>query len=394
MSEFTENYKRRVGRITNYISGLLEGRKGGELVKENGILETVFMPRDVLMALDNVMLQPFDMEDLKTASNKLFNIIYKNLLEQSKPDYDKDSVLDILIRDNRGVKELLLTSRRLIKELNAQADSKKQEQLANIFRRAAGFKNHYLFMQNAVFPEIEKHIEHHQCLKLMWSFHDDIMSNTDKTIALLEEESFDLKEFNRVSSKVFFNLNTIIFREENVLFPVIHEVFQKESYERMARQFSEFPPVFAPLPNKQEGVRPEKQDSLVSLSTGAVTLEQLELIFSHLPVDMTYVDENDEVRFYSDPKHRIFPRSIGVIGRKVQNCHPHESVHVVEKIVDAFKKGEKDVASFWIKMGQRYVLIKYFAVRNKAGKYRGILEVSQEISEIQKISGERRLLDW
>jgi len=111
-------------------------------------------------------------------------------------------------------------------------------------------------------------------------------------------------------------------------------------------------------------------------------------------VDITYVDENDTVRFYSNPPHRIFARTPAIIGRKVQFCHPPESVHVVEQIVNSFRSGEKSVASFWIHMGPKFVLIQYFAVRDAEGNYRGTLEVSQEISEIQKLEGDRRLLDW
>ena len=117
-------------------------------------------------------------------------------------------------------------------------------------------------------------------------------------------------------------------------------------------------------------------------------------MFNHLPVDITYVDENDEVRFFSTPKKRVFHRSISIIGRKVQNCHPPDSVHIVEKIVEAFRRGEKDEASFWIHMRDDYLLIRYFAVRDAGGKYRGVLEVTQEIGDIQKIEGEKRLLDW
>lgn len=130
------------------------------------------------------------------------------------------------------------------------------------------------------------------------------------------------------------------------------------------------------------------------LATGELTLEQIDLVFSHLPVDITFVDENNRVKYFSLPKHRIFPRTTGIINRRVQDCHPHESVEIVNKIVDSFRSGEKDEASFWIRMGEKFVLIRYFAVRDKEGNYRGVLEVSQEISGIQGITGERRLLDW
>jgi len=125
-----------------------------------------------------------------------------------------------------------------------------------------------------------------------------------------------------------------------------------------------------------------------------MTPEQIAMVFNHLPVDLTYVDENDKVVFYSTPKHRIFPRTNAVIGRAVSNCHPPESVHIVERIVDAFRSGEREEASFWIQMRNDFVLIKYFAVRDAKGNYRGVLEVSQEVSDIRQLEGEQRLLDW
>ena len=120
----------------------------------------------------------------------------------------------------------------------------------------------------------------------------------------------------------------------------------------------------------------------------------MEAIFNHLPVDITFVDADNTVKYYSSPKHRIFPRTKAIIGRKVQNCHPPESVGVVERIVEAFRSGEKDEANFWIQMGPKFVLIRYFAVRDEQGTFMGTLEVSQEISELRALEGERRLLDW
>ena len=125
-----------------------------------------------------------------------------------------------------------------------------------------------------------------------------------------------------------------------------------------------------------------------------MTPQQIALMMNHLPVDVTYVDENDKVLYYSTPKKRIFPRTNAVIGRAVHNCHPPESVHIVERIVEAFRNGEKDEASFWIQMRGDFVLIKYFAIRDAEGNYKGVLEVSQEVADIRKLEGEQRLLDW
>ncbi len=132
----------------------------------------------------------------------------------------------------------------------------------------------------------------------------------------------------------------------------------------------------------------------VPLDTGSLSAEQINLLLTNLPVDISFVDENDAVVYYSAVPRRIFPRSPGVIGRKVQNCHPPKSVDVVERILKAFRSGERDVAEFWIESGGRFILIRYFALRDESGAYRGTLEVSQDATAIRALRGERRLLDW
>jgi DUF438 domain-containing protein len=117
-------------------------------------------------------------------------------------------------------------------------------------------------------------------------------------------------------------------------------------------------------------------------------------LLKHLPLDVTFVDEHDTVRYYSGTPDRIFPRSPAVIGRRVQNCHPSGSVHIVNRILDSFRQGKQDVAEFWISLGGKFVHIRYFAVRDAAGAYKGCLEVSQDATAIRNLQGEKRLLDW
>ncbi len=132
----------------------------------------------------------------------------------------------------------------------------------------------------------------------------------------------------------------------------------------------------------------------IALDVGGLTIEQINLILKNLPVDVTFVDEQDRVRYYSQGRERIFPRSPAVIGRAVQNCHPPASVHIVEKIVESFKNGEKDSAEFWLTLNDRFIHIRYFAIRDAQGTYKGVVEVSQDVTEIRKLKGENRLLDW
>lgn len=134
-------------------------------------------------------------------------------------------------------------------------------------------------------------------------------------------------------------------------------------------------------------------ESLLNLKTGRLTPGQVDLILRTLPVDISFVDQSDTVVYYSEKK-RIFTRVPAVIGRKVQNCHPAKSVGIVEKILKAFKSGEKETAEFWLETEGRFIHIRYFAVRDEAGKYMGCLEVSQDVTEIRQLTGQHRLLDW
>jgi uncharacterized protein len=143
------------------------------------------------------------------------------------------------------------------------------------------------------------------------------------------------------------------------------------------------------MPNPKE----KKHGEPLSLSTGCLAPEELDLILTHLPVDLSFVDAEDTVRYYSETPARIFKRTPAVIGRKVQNCHPAKSVHSVEDILKSFKSGAGDTAEFWIELGGRFIHIRYFAVRDKAGTYRGCLEVSQDVTGIRALRGRKRLLD-
>ena len=130
----------------------------------------------------------------------------------------------------------------------------------------------------------------------------------------------------------------------------------------------------------------------IRLASGEFSVEELTCMLNALPFDITFVDKNDKVAYFSEGKERTFPRTRAIIGRNVSNCHPPSSVHVVEKIVEDFKAGRKDQEDFWIRMGEKYVLIRYYAVRSEQGEYLGVLEVTQDIQPLQELSGEKRLV--
>ncbi|MBT4504659.1 MAG: DUF438 domain-containing protein, partial [Gemmatimonadetes bacterium] len=144
-----------------------------------------------------------------------------------------------------------------------------------------------------------------------------------------------------------------------------------------------------------EGSEPTKSGGEILITpTGALSFEQLKGIFSVLPVDVTFVDADDRVRFFSEGAKRVFPRPKTIIGRKVQHCHPPASVDIVEKIVSDFRSGAQDSCSFWIEFQGKFVYIRYFAVRDGQGEYQGTVEVTQDLTEERQLEGERRLLQY
>jgi len=164
--------------------------------------------------------------------------------------------------------------------------------------------------------------------------------------------------------------------------------------EQVEIQMSEFDPCFIP-PYPKRAVKIEDSPAFFFNSeTGHLTKEQLMLVLGAIPIDITLIDEHDKVLYFNNVKDRLFPRSAAVIGRDVRNCHPAESVHVVNEILSAFRNKTRDEAKFWIHMRSKFVYIRYVALRDPQGIYKGCLEITQEISEIHALKGDRRLLDW
>jgi len=402
MSEFTNKQNNRINDIINFTQGLINKENGGLLYKKYQKTTDSLIPKDIIIAFDIIMQQKPNLIDFKIAINKILNIFYQSIQNYPSIKPEENNFIDLLTKDNLLLTNFLQELKSEIKNFNKNKKLLESEvflqKLKTQFESLLDFsQKHYTLKENLLFPILESNWEHYRCIQVMWSFHDDIKNNLKTIIQSIETQKIDLKSFNKTIADVFFNMYAIAFREDKILFPEITESISKEKLQDMLEGSIEIG--FGFLENINI-IKKDKQNNktdksrLINLGTGTLSIEQLNLIFDHLPVDITYVDENDEVKFFSDPPHRIFSRTTAIIGRKVHNCHPPESVHIVEKIVEAFRKGEKDDASFWIPMGKKFILIKYFAVRDKNNVFKGTLEVSQEISEIQKLQGVKKLLDW
>ncbi|MEJ5302327.1 MAG: DUF438 domain-containing protein [Bacteroidales bacterium] len=356
------------------------------------------VPSDFILLFDALIRQDIEIQKLIILSNKVFNIFYQTLLSYNRIEPPAGTLLWAIEKNNQAMNELLDEIRPAFRLfLHEPANKTLRSNLQLLLNKLQLYTRIYTIKENVIFPAIEKVWPEFRCVQLMWAFHDEIRSRIQEAIGTLSSDSIDFVRFNRLIGDIFFYMKTIQFRDERILFPEIIATLEPKMMEGwLSEGLALGLPYFIPdipSPPKPE-YRAEPSPDLADLGTGKLTLEQIRLIFNHLPVDITYVDEKDEVRYFSTPPRRIFPRTVGIIGRNVKNCHPPDSVHIVEKIIESFRNGEKDKASFWIHMRGELIFIQYFAVRDEEGKYRGIIEVTQEISEIKSLEGEKRLLDW
>lgn len=383
--------------LIDFSLGIIRAEDPAKLVKDNVVLIEKISPELVLSLVDKLVMMDIPMPELKRGVNKLLNLFHDRLNSYSPAAIEELGFIDYMQRNNAEMDRRLKEVRPLIREINKNHNNLKvKEKLLKAFIELEAFENHYVIKENVLFPLLEKKWSNFHCLSLMWSMHDDIRRKRKQIVASLKKVELDLKKFNRLVGDLYFDIYAIKFREEKILFPLMMRSIDVESIRQLLPNSSELRwPFFRPEIDDELAVAATKKSrSEHNLDTGMLTVKQIKMIFNHLPVDITFVDEHNKVKYYSTPKTRIFPRSKGVIDRDVKNCHPPESVHVVEEIIEEFRQGNQDKASFWIRMGHIYVLIQYFAVRDEKNRYCGVVEVSQEISEIRNIEGEQRLLDW
>ena len=280
-------------------------------------------------------------------------------------------------------------------------------EMHSLFNQLMDIEKHYVRKENLLFPYLEKYgITGPPAV--MWGKHDEIRAFLKSANELFRTDekinSAILSDFMELMFEPTANaISEMIYKEEEILFPMCLDTLSEiEWYEIYSQSSSVGYTLVTPMVEwKPENLNIEDlkdtQPTLnvrVQLSTGSFSVKELEAFFKALPVDITFVDKDDKVIFFSEGKDRIFERSRAIIGRQVQYCHPPSSVHIVEKILSDFRSGKQSNAKFWINFKGMYVHIAYYAVRDEDGNYLGTLEVTQNIAEYRKIDGDRRLLTY
>jgi hypothetical protein len=332
-------------------------------------------------------------------------LLFESSLAQpaaASPTEGEVPALHLFKRENREIE------RRVAALRQAAADPGLQPALPKLLGELSGVETHYARKEQVLFPYLERH-GFVGPSKVMWGKHDEVRRLLRKARQELERGGGKLPAgFVRDHLEpLLAEVEGMITKEETVLFPTSQEKLSAAEWEAVLKEGAEVGYAFiqAPkaagepgaaggaAPQAVQGPQGPQSGEGVRLPSGVFSLAELTGLLNTLPVDITFIDAQDKVKYFSEGKERIFARPRSVIGRAVQNCHPPQSVASVEKILRSFKDGSRDVAEFWINFQGRFVHIRYFAVRDPEGKYLGTLEVSQDLGPLRALQGEKRLLD-
>ena len=348
--------------------------------------------------------------------------VFQDVLVTKDQELPENHPISCYRRENAKMKELLLSVEDLVQYPLIK------NQWLELYEDLLKFKIHLSRKQNQLYPVLEKK-GFTRPTTTMWTLDDFIRDEISECYNLLLEDKEE--EFIGKQAELVADVRDLMDKEENILYPTSLEMINEEEFRYMAEGDQEIGFAYisvqadksgnsasasssasastagAPLSglSSAPGFAEElagllgkygfnNKEEKLNVSTGQLTLEQINLIYQHMPVDLSYVDENELVCFYTDTKHRVFPRSKNVIGRDVKNCHPKASVHIVEEIIKKFRSGEQDKAEFWINKPDLFIYIIYYAVRDENGKFRGVLEMMQDCTHIRSLQGSQTLLTW
>lgn len=364
--EILEKPSPRVTQLIEYLEILHQGTTTKEVFEGYEATLRSCTPFEVNSALDSVLSKADDIESYTLSVARFIRSCSTGLESQEPVVYPLGSLFYNFDQENKMVGKILLKLQEYSKALG-KGDESAFDKLIALVTNFDLLETHYVRLQNELFPLFEQTSGEHSCVKLMWSIQDTALRLKKEVLTSSKE---DLSAFWKIFGQFYFNCEILRYREELILLPVAYRAAgsQEETFEVG-----------------------ENLGGFLS-KTGMLSNQQLEAIFQVLPVDIAFIGADDRVKYYSDPPHRIFPRSPQIIGRLVSNCHPPKSVDTVEEIVTSFKEGSSDSEEFYLTVQGKFIHIQYYAVRSEEGEYLGTLEVSTDASHVRALEGEKRLL--
>ncbi len=405
MSEVPGEKEDKKQILKDLIRKLHEGAEPDEVKEEFKEFLKGIGPTDIVGIEEELIQEGMPREEIHRLCD-VHLAVFRESLEKEKTLAPPGHSIHTLMEEHKMLlqfaENLKSTAERIQEAKDFDAVTKEIKQLNHIAEHFKDSESHYVREENVLFPYLEKHGVT-QPPAIMWSEHNEIREIKKKLYDIVDQhKSMALHDFAKklanVATSLGDTLQSHFYKENNILFPTALKVIAEDEWIDIKKQFDElgyccFTPESAKeVPAKAGISAPEAAaEGQIVFETGSFSKEELETLLNTLPVDITFVDKEDTVRYFSQSKERIFVRTKAVIGRKVQLCHPKNSLHKVEQILNDFKNNKRDVAEFWINLEGRLIYICYFAV-HKNREYLGALEVTQDITDIKKIEGEKKLL--
>lgn len=405
MSELINNSKFREEKLKELIKSLHDGKTvdevKGEFDKHFGDVSTT----EISQIEQTLVKEGLPIEEVQRLCDVHASVFKGSIADiHSTKDYSKilGHPVNVYVEENKAVTSLIEDEiKPLLTSLVAKFNNNTLLHLRIAYDRLLEIDNHYQRKEYSFFPFLEKH-DITAPPKVMWGVDDEIRAELKEVVEILGSKVLDVKLLEEKANAINQKIIDMVFKEDNILLPLMEETLNLYEWIQIDEQSVEFGyTLVKPKRSWKVGSPDEVKekdeiktvDGEIAFDAGSLTPEEINSILNTVPLDMTFVDVNDKVKYFTQGKERIFVRPLTVIGRDVALCHPPASVHVVEKIVNSFKSGEKDHEDFWIQAKDKFIHIRYFAVRDKEGKYLGVLEVSQDIKPLRDLEDEKRILD-
>lgn len=410
MSEFINNREQRIQIMKSLIRQLHDGKNEHEVRRQlEAILEEADYS-DVFLMEVQLIQEGIPVEAIQKLCDSHTRVLRKHLDMSETPLTPPGHPVHTFVQENQELKRTTEQIRGLMKALeDAPDDADATSQMRGVqqlLNNLMDVDKHYRRKEYLLFPYFERNNLPGPPV-VMWGKHDEVRNLLKETIAGLQEIDFltvaEAKAYNLFAvSPTIEAIDEMVYKEEKILLPTAYNLLTEQDWYEIYLLSDEYGYcLYAPssewIPEggaHMEIKKPMAADDRIQMPTGSFTLDELIASFTAMPFDLTFVDKDDTVRYFTPGKDRIFDRSRTILGRKVQYCHPPTSVHIVNKIVQDFKSGRESQARFWINLRGRFLFICYYAVRDAQGEYLGTLEVTQDLTELRALEGERRLLTY
>ena len=414
MSELINNSENRKDLLKHMILQLHKG-EAPEAIKAQLTSLLKGIPYDEVVEVEQELIK----EGLPVSEVLKLCDIHAMVLEGNIDQSDAKAIpaghpVDTFKKENRELEKLVMQLNGVFESVKKTAENNSAEivdntvmQMLTMFNSLMDVDKHYRRKENLLFPFLEtKGITGPPTV--MWGKHDEARASIKNAIEVLRNakgataiELVDIIEI--VLSPASKSVTDMIMKEDEILFPMCMDELTDQEWYDILQQTNEigyclFDPTDEWHPENIDSntidLKNEFAGGTVRLPSGSFTIEELTVLFNTLPIDVTFVDKNDKVKFFTQGQHRIFDRNRAILGRDVRMCHPPHSMHIVDQILNDFKSGKESAAPFWIQMGPKFIYITYFPLRDKENNYLGTIEFSQDLTELRALEGEQRLLSY